>query len=63
MSIDMDKLKETADKLGLEISIGDKPGFHTQDGYTPFEELMFKEGDNSECENADIYLFKELCPT
>lgn len=54
MSIDMDKLKETADKLGLEISIGGKPGFHTQDGYTPFEELMFKEEDNSECENVDI---------
>lgn len=54
MGIDMDKLKETADKLGLEISIGDKPGFHTQDGYTPFEEFMFKEEDNSECENVDI---------
>lgn len=48
MGIDMVKLKETAEKLGLEISIGDKPGFHTQDGYTSFEELMFKEEDNSE---------------
>ena len=42
MSIDMDKLKETADKLGLEIYIGDKPGFYTPNSYTPFEELMFK---------------------
>lgn len=54
MGIDMDKLKETAYKLGLEISIGDKPGFHTQDGYIPFEELMFKDEENSECENVDI---------
>lgn len=54
MGIDMDKLKETADKLGLEIFIGDKPGFHTQDGYTSFEELMFKEEDNLECENINI---------
>ena len=48
MSIDMDKLKETADKLGLEISIGDKPGFHTQEGYTPFEELRYTDEDNPE---------------
>ena len=48
MGIDMDKLKETADKLGLEISIGDKPGYYTPSGYTPFEELMFKEEDNLE---------------
>ena len=63
MGINMDKLKETADKLGLEISIGDKPGFHTQDGYTPFEEFMYTDEENSECENVDIQIFMEWCPT
>lgn len=48
MSIDMDKLKETANKLGLEISIGDKPGYYTPSSYTPFEELMYTDEDNSE---------------
>lgn len=39
--IDYNILKKTAEKLGLEISFGDKPGYYTPNSYYSFDLLMY----------------------
>ncbi|KAF3301486.1 hypothetical protein FPV23_03895 [Carnobacterium sp. PL17RED31] len=53
--IDYNILKKTAEKLGLEISFGDKPGYYTPNSYYSFESLMY-DNDSITFSDNDIYI-------
>lgn len=53
--IDYNILKKTAEKLGLEISFGDKPGYYTPNSYHSFESLMY-DNDGVTFNDNDIYI-------
>ncbi|AMB99902.1 hypothetical protein AWM75_07935 [Aerococcus urinaehominis] len=53
MAIDYEILKQTANKLGLKISFGDKPGFYTPDKYYDFVSLMFEDDHDNQDGNIN----------